>query len=165
VLSDEHAPLILAAVDYLQPIFREVNKYPYMWSQGVSGNPDDLSGGELLERSRPLVESFIRQERLKAVQEYKEVSHTALASRDLKDILMAAHEGRVSTLFLASGIQNWGFFDYANQEVRLLDEPSTGSRDLLDLAAALAWSNRGDVYVLESENMPDSATVAATFRY
>lgn len=165
VLKEEQSPLILAAVDYLQPIYRDVNMYPHILSEGVMGSPDELSEGELLQRSRPIAESHFRQEELKAIQRYEEVRHTGLASRDLKEILIASYEGRVATLLVASGTQKWGFFDYVKQEIRLLEEHLPGSRDLLDLAAALTWSNRGDVYVLEPEKMPDGAILAATLRY
>lgn len=163
-LRAEQSPLILAAVDYLHPIYRQVNAYPHMLSQGVSGNPDGLTEKQLLERSWPVAESHFRQRRLEAVRQYEELRHTDLAPQDLKEILIAAYEGRISTLFVASGMQKWGFFDYP-ERVRLLEEPLPGSRDLLDLAATWTWSKGGEVYVLDPENMPNGALLAATLRY
>jgi hypothetical protein len=34
-LRDEHAPLVLAGVEYLLPIYRRANTYPYMLEGGV----------------------------------------------------------------------------------------------------------------------------------
>ena len=40
VLRDERAPLVLAGVDYLHPIYRQANTYPHLLDQGLTGNCD-----------------------------------------------------------------------------------------------------------------------------
>ena len=40
-IRDEHAPVVLAGVEFLLPIFRRANTYAYVLEEGVTGNPED----------------------------------------------------------------------------------------------------------------------------
>ncbi|MBC7076734.1 MAG: hypothetical protein H5T92_00240 [Synergistales bacterium] len=51
VLKDERAPLVLAGVDYLLPLYREANTYPHLSEQGITGNPEALTPAELHGRA------------------------------------------------------------------------------------------------------------------
>src|SRR5437870_3717849 len=50
VLREEHAPLVLAAVEYLFPIYREANTYPHLVPGGLAGNPDGRRAEDLYRR-------------------------------------------------------------------------------------------------------------------
>lgn len=164
-LKEEHSPLVLAAVDYVQPLYREVKAYPHVLSQGLLGNPDRLDEMDAASLAWPIVRSHLEQDQVRQVQRHEEISHTALASADLKEILVASSEGRVAKLFLTSGVQSWGMFDFQKREIHYLEGPLPGSQDLFELAAVLAWTKGGDVFVLDPERMPKGTTVAAIFRY
>ena len=43
LLKDERAPLILAGVEYLFPLYREVNTFPHLVEEGIPGNPTGAS--------------------------------------------------------------------------------------------------------------------------
>lgn len=45
------------------------------------------------------------------------------------------------------------------------EDAGPGDEDLLDFAALHTFLNRGAVYVLKPEDMPDSGAVAAVLRY
>ena len=45
LLRDERAPLVLAGVEYLFPIYREANTYPHLIEEGIPGNPKGTSSG------------------------------------------------------------------------------------------------------------------------
>jgi len=68
-------------------------------------------------------------------------------------------------LFVAIGIQKWGLFDSETDLVELHDKPMPDDEDLLDLAAIQTLLNRGTVYALTQEKMPENSTTAAIFRY
>jgi len=46
-LKGQQKPLIVAAVDYLFPIYREANTYPHLLDEMIDGNPDLLSANTL----------------------------------------------------------------------------------------------------------------------
>ncbi len=89
----------------------------------------------------------------------------AETSKDLEDIVRGAYHGRVEVLFVALGVQRWGFFDSATDSVRLHDTAEPGDEDLLDFAAIQTLLNGGSVYAVEPENVPDDRRVAAILRY
>ncbi len=49
ILNKHEYPMVLAEVDYLLPIYQEVNKYNNILNQGIYGNPDDL-GPQVLQK-------------------------------------------------------------------------------------------------------------------
>jgi hypothetical protein len=50
-LGHTGAPLVLAGVDYLLPIYRAVSGYPEVLEEGISGNPETRSGEALHEQA------------------------------------------------------------------------------------------------------------------
>jgi hypothetical protein len=164
-LTDDKAPLVLAGVGSLFPIYREVNSYGNLLEDGIEGNPESLTGEQLRERALPMVEPQFDKARDDAERRYHELAGTGRTSNHLQETLMAAHDGRVEVLFVAVGLQVWGTFDDQARSVAIHEEAQTGDRDLLDLCAVLTIRNRGSVYVTEPGAIPDGGSIAAVFRY
>jgi hypothetical protein len=165
LLREEHAPLILAGVEYLLPIYRAVNTYPHLVEKGITGNPDTLSVEELHKKGWPIVQSFLARAQDNAAQQYAELAGTKRASNNLKMVIPSAYHGRVDLLFVAIGIQKWGLFDADTDLVELHDKPMPDDEDLLDFAAIQTLLNRGTVYALTQEKIPENSPIAAVFRY
>ncbi len=163
LLREEKALLVLAAVDYLQPIYRQANTYSHLLEQGVEGNPDRLSGRELHDRAWPLVQPLFEAEQERAAAQYRQLAGTEHASGDLEAVVVAAYEGRVETLFVAQGLQVWGVFDPTAGRVEKHQEASFGDVDLLELAVAHALTHGRTVYAVEPERVPSNREVAAIF--
>jgi hypothetical protein len=162
-LKEEKAPLVLAAVEYLQPIYRQANTYPQLLEQGIEGNPDQLSSRELHDRAWPLVQPLFQAEQQRAVAQYRQLAGTEHTSGDLEAVVAAAYEGRVETLFVALGRQVWGVFDPTTGRVEKHKEASFGDVDLPDFAAAHTLMHERTVYAVEPEQFPSKTDVAAIF--
>ena len=165
VLSDAHAPLVIAAVDYLHPIYREASKYRYLLDEGIEGNPDDLRHEQLQERAWPLVQPYFERGRAEAVEGYSEALTKGLATNDMKEAVLAAYDGRVATLFVATGVHQWGRFDEESRKILLYEERKAGLEDLLDFAAVHTLTKGGTVYSVSPEEVPGRAAIAAILRY
>ncbi|NIN66531.1 MAG: hypothetical protein GTO63_17950 [Anaerolineae bacterium] len=165
VLREERAPLVLAGVQYLHPIYRDATTYPHLTEKGITGNPDELSAAELRERAWEIVQPVLRSSRREASERYRQLEGTGLTSNDVKEVVLASHDGRVQTLFVALGSQQWGAFDQQAREVDLHDEAASGDEDLMDLAAVRTLLNGGAVYAVEPQGMPADVLLAAVFRY
>lgn len=165
LLAGERAPLVLAGVDYLLPLYREANTYPHLIEDGVEGNPDNLSAKELHQRAWAIIRPRFLEEREEAAKRFRQLADTEGASDDLAEIVPAAYHGRVQTLFVALDVQQWGAFDPATNEVRLHQAADPGDQDLLDLAAVHTLLNGGSVYAVEAERVPAGGSLAALFRY
>jgi len=167
LLRDEQAPLVLAGVDYLHPIYKEANTYPYLVDEGIEGNPEELRAEELHEQAWAIVQPYFQKAQEEAAAQYRQLAGagSAQASSDLKEVVPAAYHGRVETLFVAVGTHQWGTFDPDTDVVRLHEKAEPGDEDLLDFVAVQTLANRGSVYAIEPEKVPDGALLAAVFRY
>jgi hypothetical protein len=164
---DEPAPLVLAGVDYLLPIYREVSDYPTLVPEGITGNPETTRADELRARGWEVMRPRFAAAREQAAEEYRRLAGAGSkkASDDLEEIVSAAYHGRVQTLFVALEVQQWGDFDADRNEVTLHDKQAPGDQDLLDFAAVHTYLNGGTVYAVRREAAPDGAPVSAVFRY
>jgi hypothetical protein len=165
LFGGERSPLVLAGVDYLHPIYREANTYTHLLDEGIEGNPQYLSARELHEEAWGIVRPIFRASQRDALAKYEELEGTGLTSGDVSKIVVAAHNGRVKTLFVALGQQQFGLFDVETGAVWLRDDSQPSSDDLLDLAAIQTLLNGGAVYAVEPEEVPGGTLLAAVFRY
>ncbi len=166
ILRDREAPLVLAGVEYLLPIFREAAALPDLVEDEIRVNASELSPGELRERAWSIVEPRFAREHLVAASRFQQLSGTGRASEQLDVILPASLDGRVETLFLRKGARAWGRYDHEQRRLERDDEHRDGNQDLLDLGAVHTMLQGGRVYVVEGEMMPvDEGDLAAVFRY
>jgi Bacterial archaeo-eukaryotic release factor family 7 len=164
-LSGEQAPLVLVAVNYLLPIYREANSYPHVAEDAIGGSPEHLSRQVLHRRGWEVVAPLFAEAQQGAARRYNQAVGTGLAADTLETILPAAHHGQVEVLFVTVGFQQWGRFDPSANEVRLHVEEEPGDEDLLDLAAAQTFLNGGMVYAVAPEEVPGGAPLAALLRW
>jgi hypothetical protein len=164
-LNQESAPLVLASVEYLQPIYHEVNDYPHLMERGITGNPDAVQPDELREAAWAEVAELVEQSHQKALEQYHTLEGTGKASDRLSELLQAACRGQVDTLFTTINSHCWGQFDHQSGQLEQHPQPQPDDQDLLDLAAVQTFLQGGDVYLLDAEDMPTDAPVAAVYRY
>jgi hypothetical protein len=167
LLHKEHAPLVLAGVEYLLPIYREANTYPHLVDEGILGNPETLSAAELHRQAREIVHLLFEVEEREARNQYRALAGAGdeCASSDPATIVAAAHYGRVGKLFVGLGCHLWGTFDKRSNTVQVHDERQAGDVDLLDLAAEQVILHDGSVYVAPLASVPAQTCVAAVLRY
>ncbi|MBW4635092.1 MAG: hypothetical protein KME30_25295 [Iphinoe sp. HA4291-MV1] len=166
-LRNQTAPLLLAGVEYLMPLYREANTYQHLIEEGITGNQEILSAQELHERAWPIVEPYYSKSQQEVVERFNELfgANTGKASNELKEIIPAAYYQRIDSLLVATSQQQWGLFDPTSETVYLHQEEETGDEDLLDLAADHTLLNGGTVYAVEPEQVPFSTPIVAIFRY
>jgi len=164
-LNQESTPLVLASVEFLQPIYREVNDYPHVMSQGVMGNPEALEPEHLREAAWEQVSTELEQSYQPALEQYHNLKGLGKASDRLTELLPAACRGQVDVLFTTADAHCWGQFDVQSGELEQHDQPQTQDQDLLDLAAVQTWLQGGEVYLLNQAEMPTAAPAAAVYRY
>jgi hypothetical protein len=166
LLSDERAPLLLAGVDYLLPIYREANTYPHLLDAGITGNPEELRPEELHGQAWKVIQPHFEEAQHEAVTLYEELAaNSERTSRDIQEIVSAAHYARIDTLFVAVGLHRWGTFNADNNTIEVHGEAQPGDEDLLDAAAVHTLLNDGTIYAVQPEAVPDGAPAAAIFRF
>lgn len=165
---DRDCPVVLAGVEYLLPRYKDTTEHPKVLDEGLTGNAEGLSAEELRDAAWEIVEPVFLEDRRRAAERYGDMLGAGRASNSYQDILPAAHDGRVDTLFVARGVRLWGTYDPKSREIRLQEDQTgqlNGGEDLLDLAAVQAFLNGGKVYAVPQQEVPDGHAMAAVFRY
>ncbi|MHB9154707.1 MAG: baeRF3 domain-containing protein [Endomicrobiales bacterium] len=166
-LGGANYPLLLAGVEYLLPLYRDANTYPYLIDEGIRGNPEGLKEEELHRKAWDILEPHFTRSQKEALERYLRFSGSApqLISSDIRNIIVAAEGGRVDTLFVAQDTQYWGKYDAAAPAVYLHAGEEPGDEDLLDLASMHTLLHSGTVYTLNAHKLPGRVPAAAIFRY
>jgi hypothetical protein len=167
LLADRRAPLVLAGVDYLLPIYREANTYPLLLEGGLTGSPEALNAKEIHQRAWELVKPVFTRTQQEQADLFNQFAgqNADRASSDLKQVVQAAHEGRIATLFVARGAHEWGVYRAHSHNVHVHPTQQPGDHDLLDLAAVQTFASGGTVYVVNQDQVPGGQYIAAVFRY
>jgi len=165
LVGDRQAPLVLAGVEFLFPLYRQVCDAPHLLEGGVPGSPGELSAEELHERAWPVVEPIFTKGQQDAAGRFHELAGTGQTSIEIEDVVAAADDGRVDTLFVALGTRRWGRFDRQGRTVELSESNGPGTEDLVDFAAIQTVLKGGTVYAVAPEEVPASGAVAAVYRY
>lgn len=164
----DKAPLVLACVGYYQPIYRQVNAYPFLHESALTGNFDHAHPDELHREANALLEDYFEEGKRTQLERYRNSAGSDLVSGDLREILNASVTGRVDTLFLRPGAEVWGHFDEEHLVATLHDEYREGDTSLVEQAALLTLQHGGRVYPLHADDaLPgrEGSSLAALFRF
>jgi Bacterial archaeo-eukaryotic release factor family 3 len=166
ILAAGTAPLVLAGVGYEQAMFRQLTRYPHVLAEGIGGNPERLAPADLHQRAWVIVEPVFARARQQAAQQYQQAAARRQgAACDVTQVVRAALQGRVDTLFVAAGQQRWGTADPRTGQVAIHGQPQPGDEDLLDRAAVDTLLTGGTVYAVPTEQVPGAGPAAALLRY
>ena len=159
-------PLLLVGPEDLVSLYRESSDYPDLHAESLKLNASEMRDDELRERAWSIIGPFFQREQERIADRFRRLSGTGMASSSLNEIVPAAHDGRVESLFVARGQYRWGRYDADARTLELEGHPGNGAQDLLDLAAVQTLIHQGKVFVVEPENVPnDGDPIAAVFRY
>ena len=167
IFREQNAPLVLAGVDYLLPMYRKVSEYSNIMEEGITGNPDHLRPEELQEQAWRIVETYFQQETKKIVEQYQQLADTDKATDNVEEIVAAAFNGRVDKLILSVENQIWGAFNPKDGKVMRSSNGQSKKYNLalLDFTAMHTLQNGGTVCALSQDEMPTDSPIAAVFRY
>jgi hypothetical protein len=164
-LRYSNAPLLLAGVEYLIPIYKSVSEYKHIWPEALTGNHQYDDENTLYKQAMELMRPYFAQDLKNALEEYGNKSATQLTSTNKSDIIPAAYYGRISHLFIEKDAHLWGTFDEAENKLKLFDEEKEKAENLADKTVAKTIQTGGTVYLLDKSEIPGTGSMAAIFRY
>lgn len=168
ILHDENAPLIIAAVDYLVPIYREISSYQHIVEFNISGNPENDDPVLLHEKAIAMLSPLFTAEQKSEKSMFEYFLTEDKASFSFLHIVAAAKEGRVDSLFVDKDISVvWGFHKHFTDYSVILDEEQNECNTcLLNYVAVQTWKNGGKVYNVSRDEFPKTVSYTnAIFRY
>ena len=166
VLKDKGTPLLIYSVDYIYPMYREVSTYPALMEESIKGSPIGVSPREIHNKAWEILSSRCESILDRELEKFNTLKGTdsRLASCDVGEIAKMALQGRVERLFVADGVQQWGYLDNETGDVVVDNREGPDHMDLLDHSLLAAMGSGGKVYVLGKEKMPVLKPAAAILR-
>jgi len=165
-LRDERAPLLLAAVKYYHPIYKEANRYPGLMDIGLEGNYERANADQIHAEAWPQVSRVFEARVDTWLERYRARAGNGLASDRLEEIAVAAVTGRVQCILVAEEESVWGILDRKTGSIETRErQRDTEDADVLDDIAEEALKRGGEVYVIPRSTMPSQGPIAAIYRF
>lgn len=166
MLHDEKVPMVIAAVDYLVPIYKDVSAYSNIVTEHINGNPERSTPVDLHRRAMNILEDFNQNQKAKLKNNFGDYLASDKASFSITDIVKSAHDGKVENLLINQDYQSWGHYNEEKRLVVIHKEKQADSEDLIDLAARYTYEQGGNVYTCTREDLPrPTANINATYRF
>lgn len=163
-MADQNVPLILAAAEPLQSIYRSVNTYPHLVDEGIDGNPENTSDAELAARARTILDELYAIQ-LAALHDLFERRMTeGRAGTDVANVARAATFGMVDTLFVDIDAVVPGFVDERGA-VEFAETDDAEAYSVIDEVARRVWNANGRVLAVRRDDIPGGGDLAAILRY
>ena len=166
ILKDKNAPMLVTSQEFLFSIYKKENTYRYLIDDPIICNISEVDQYLLHEMAWEKVGPIFDAERKEKMVLFKQYDGTGRTSSELDQILPAALEGKIDTLFMNNKDEVWGVYDLEKRHVRVDEELLPSSVSLLNKAAIKTFLNGGKVYLLEKDEMPNPfSEVNALYRY
>ena len=164
-LREERAPLLLAAVRYYHPIYREANTYPHLLAEGLDGNFERSKGEDIHAQAWPIVSRDIERRVAEWVDRYRSLEGKGLGVDGVQAVASATVQGRVWCVLASEEGSTPGRLDRATGEVSLTEGSSSEGADLLDDICEEAWKKGAEIFVLPRAALPTPNPIAAVLRF
>jgi Bacterial archaeo-eukaryotic release factor family 11 len=164
-LNGLEVPLILAATEPMDSIYRSVNTYPHLLVQCISGNPETASDAELAASTRTVLDDLYAAQ-LRDIQAlYAQRSGDGRALSDVAEVPRAATSGAVETLLVDIDAAVPGTVDDRTGAVAFASAGMGDVHDVVDEIARRAWLSGARVLAVRNPDVPGQGAVAAILRY
>ncbi len=156
--------VILAAVEYVGNIYRQVSSLRGIAAHGIHGNPDNDSIGRMHGAALAIAREHFDQDRLVLEHKFLASLRRGNGLDDPAATVLAARQGRLDTVFVPIGRHVWGHLD-SDGTVQLTAEQGPQDEDLLNRILIETWKAGGRVFALPPGQIPGGRIVAAITRY
>ncbi|APD49013.1 hypothetical protein KQ302_03270 [Synechococcus sp. CS-602] len=164
LLVGKETPLILAAAEPMQSIYRELQSYPHLARTAIQHNPETQSDAELASNARSILDELFRDELAEIHSLYALRTSQSRTTSDLVQAARAATYGAIQLLLIDIDDVTPGTVD-DDGAVTFADGPSAKSYGLVDEIASRALVTGAKVMGVRKSDIPGEAKLAAILRY
>lgn len=165
LLTGMDLPLILAAPEPLDAIFRSLNTYPHLVEEGVRGNPDATSDTELAEAARPILDRLYAADLAAVRSRFDALVSQGRAAADIVDVARAATFGAVDTVLADIDRAVPGSVDETSGKVIFEERDDALNYGVVDEIVRRTFLTGGRIMAVRREDIPGESAVAALLRY
>lgn len=164
LLEGYNAPLIVASVEYIFAMFKEISHYKNIYPTPISGNYDNVDILLIHEKACEILKPWFEEERQKNKEKYRVNSDKTTLKID--ELVKAAYAGSIETLFVEKDRYIWGKAEPDLGKIQIHDKKQELDNCLLDFTARLTFLKGGKVFREEHDELPEPESPAnAILRY
>lgn len=164
ILRAPKAALVVCAPTRLRELFLQTTVHRDVVVAALP-LPDQRRPQGILAHVRGAVERRWAEQRYMTIDSLPDLRRAGQLRAGLPQVLPAADEGRVESLFIARGHRCWGRYDPSRRRLRQDAQKTPSNEELIDLAAIRTASQGGSVLFVEPERLPTTSPVLALMRY
>src|SRR5262245_8188963 len=165
VLVGQDVPLILAAAEPVDAIFRSVNSYPHLADRSLPGNPEATSDAQLGEAAREVLDGLYAGRLRELADRFEERSAAGRTAVEINDLGRAATFGAIETLFVDIDAKLPGTIEEESGVVSLDEVERAGDYGVLDELCRRVILTDGAVLAVRAAEVPGGGPAAAILRY
>lgn len=165
ILNGLDVPLIIAATEPLDSIFRSVNSYPHLASTSIVGNPERTSDAELAASARDVLDALYAQKLGETRDLFERRLAEGRALLDIGDVARAATHGAIDTILVDIDEVVPGSIDEQRGTVTFSPSDGANQYGVVDEIARRTWLAGGTVLAVRRNDIPGQGPVAAILRY
>lgn len=165
LLNGLDVPLILAANQPIDAIFRSVSTYPHLAPVGISGSPEATTDADLAASARSVLTDLHAQELQALYDLFRRRQSEGRAAQDVADVARAATQGAVAIVFVDIDEVIPGSVDETTGAVAFSAAEGAASYGVVDEIARRVWLSGGRVLAVRRDDIPGKNSVAAILRY
>lgn len=166
ILKDENAPMLIASQEYLFSIYKGINTYKPLLENHISYDSLETDNQLLLEKAWKTMGPIFDKERKEKIERFEQYDSTNRTSSDIKEVLPAALQGKIDTLFVRKDKDIFGIYDAVKHHVEIREDQEHTHVSLLNMAAVKTFLQGGKVYLMEKDDMPNPfSKVNALYRF
>ena len=154
MLKGYNLPLLLAATGNNFHLYKEVNSYPHLYEDFVSGNPDDANMDKLHKESWKLINNYFIRDKEEKLNQFELMLSKDKASTELEKIFPAAINGNIDTLFIQKNTQVWGTYNENKNKINISNTRNINDICLLNTSGISVFQQQGKVFLMEKEALP-----------
>jgi hypothetical protein len=158
-------PLILAAAQPLDSIFRATSHYPRLAPSSIEGNPDERSDGQLATAARKVLDEVYAQRIDEIKEKFEARAGHDRATTDLQRIARAATFGAVDLLLADIDVVTDGTVDPETGDLQIDESDTVANYGVVDEIAKRVLDAGGRVLAVRKEQVPEGASAAAILRF
>lgn len=164
VLAGHETPLILAAAQPLDAIFRSTSNAAGLLPHGIAASPDRMSEAELAALARPVLDAHYRAEVEAANALFAARENDRRATTSLDEAARAATRGAIELLMVDIDRLTPGTVG-SDGALHLAGPDEPGTYDIVDEIAGRALRTGAKLLAVRAADLPGDAPLAAVLRY
>jgi hypothetical protein len=165
ILSGLDIPLILAATEPLDAIFRSVSSYAHLADTSIGGNPETTSDADLAAEARRILDDWYAADLASIRERFELRSSQGRASTDIVDVARAATFGAIDTVFVDMDEVVPGSVDEESGAVTFTGAGDASDYGVVDEIARRAFLTGARVLAVRRQDIPANGSVAAILRF